>query len=521
MEHNDYTEQQLVPVVLEEVPGQATPEAATGGLVHRWRALKENLPPITDPVQKKAGWRIVVFLAVMLVFTLVARGTAAATLAVVQAERISSGEIVQAVGGEATISAASSVAVEAPEGLVPQKMLAAVGQNIKEGDVIAWFDPEEVDEAAARQNIRLKELRLALKKQQQGVVADNSALTSAQTSKNNAQQDYNDIKAAGEAAIAAAQSALDTAKTALQSVKDTFGNLPADAPEEDKAVARQAVEEANAAMEQAQSGLEQAKAQADSGLKAAARALGDADAALETAQKSDAQARQEQVNQAEQNKIDAETTRLDIQKQQKLVEELEQLKADGGELKAPQGGLVTEAANPNALTDGVLLRLADNSAGYQAEMLLPKADAEKIQPGSEAEIAAGGGMYSYTQSSGKVTAIAPPDAQEMVKVTVLLQGSDWKQGQAVQVRVVQSRETYTGCVPVGALHSGSQGHYVYVVRQKTTVLGSENVLEKIPVNVIAKDGSMAAIEGGLVYDDLVVSASSRLVEAGDRVRVAS
>ena len=63
------------------------------------------LPRFSDPAQRRAGGHLIQFLAGLLALTLIARGTSGATLAKVDVSGPSRGEIVEAVTGNATVSA--------------------------------------------------------------------------------------------------------------------------------------------------------------------------------------------------------------------------------------------------------------------------------------------------------------------------------------------------------------------------------------------------------------------------------
>ena len=128
-------------------------------------------------------------------------------------------------------------------------------------------------------------------------------------------------------------------------------------------------------------------------------------------------------------------------------------------------------------------------------------------------------MYYRPTSAATVFAIALPDDRDRVKVTLLLPEGDWTRGQSLEAEVVISRTSYSLCVPLSALHSDNSGYFVYTVTEKSTVLGIENVLTQVPVNLSARDDTNAAIEGALGRGDAVVTASNKSIGDGSRVRV--
>ena len=72
----------------------------------------------------------------------------------------------------------------------------------------------------------------------------------------------------------------------------------------------------------------------------------------------------------------------------------------------------------------------------------------------------------------------------------------------------------------GALRSGRNGEFVLVLREKQTVMGTEQTVAQVPVTVKARDSERVAVEAdGLLPEDRVVVSSSKPIDQGDRVRV--
>lgn len=461
--------------------------------------LLSRLPRLEDPRQRRAAMRIAWFLALVLVFTLVARGTAGATLARVDVGKPAAGEIVQSVNGTATVQAAGSQPLEAPEGLTPREVLVEPGARVAAGDEVARFDPEEVRDALARAQAALAGLRAKLAGLERLAPHDGTALDAANRALARAREDQGRAAAEGDGAVARAEAALAEAQSRMAAP-----DAPADAAE--------ALQAAHDALAQAQSAREES-------LRQAARAIEDAEAALASARMADEQARAQAADTAAQNAAEAATQRLDIADQEKKVAELEALAAAGGALKAPADGVVTEVAGEGA-EGAPLLRLAAGGGGFTAEAFVAKDEAEGIQPGDECEVKTGGGSMYYSPTvTGTVTAVSQPDDSGQVKLTLKLPGQDWKQGQQVDVQIVQSRQNHSLCVPLSALHSDNAGNYLLVLEKQTTVLGVEDGVVRVPVTLVAKDGTNAAVEGPVGAGDSVVTGSNKPLEAGDRVRV--
>lgn len=492
-------------------------------LTDKLRRWVREVPRIKDPKQKKAGGNVLRFLALMLLLTLVARGTAGATLATVTVGTLTNGEVVQAVRGNGVVSALGSVDIEVPEGLTVHEALVSAGQKVKEGDALVRFKLDELNERIAREENTLQEKQLELRILQQAPATEGDRLSSAQTTADRARQDYDAAKAHWEQQLAAAQSAVDAANAALQNAQNALGALPPDATPEEIAAAQEAVNAAQEALEVAQQTLQSTQNEAGSAVQNAQRALEDANADLEAARQTHAQNQQSAANTSQQNAIKADGLQLDIQKQEELLEALHSLEEAEGFLLATCAGTVTQVPQEGVQTTSApVVRLADGNSGYEAVVQLDKNDAKDLVAGGTAEVTLPGGSMYYTPTAqATITAVGAADDNGQVPVTLKLPQGDWAQGQSVQVRVVQSKQNYSSCVPVGALRANQDGYYVLVVRTVSTVLGTQNQLAEVPVVLLAKDDTLAAIEAPQITPgEQIVVSGSRPLQAGDRVRVA-
>lgn len=458
---------------------------------------------------------LIKFLAVILILTLVARGTSGATLPKVDVTNPQAADITEAVSGTATVVSAGSIDLCAPEGLQVEEMLVGVGQKVSIGDMVAVFDADDVSDALIRQSSQLDSLNLRLSKLGRGEEADRSALENAQKNYDKAQSDYDTAKGK--------QKKLPSVKDAKKAVKDAEANEKLKKEEFDAAPDDEALEQA---WQDAVQKLDKAKAvladaqKAASDVSSAADRLDDAGASLSRAEADYEKAKQQVSDASAQNRIDASVLRLDIEKQKELVRKLESLSETGGQFFSEAEGIVSMAVDEGRKTDAnAVVRLTDGTGGTKAEMTLESGDAEKLAVGDECMVAYGSGMYYRPSASAAVFAIAPPDERDNVKVTLLLPEGDWTKGQRLDAQVIISRVSYGQCVPLTALHSDNSGYFVYVVTEKKTVLGIENVLTRTPVNLKAKDDSNAAVEGPVGSDDNVVTGSNKNIDDGSRVRI--
>jgi len=162
-----------------------------------------------NQTQRRAAGNIVKFLALMLVFTLIVRGTSGVTMARVSVATPGRSMIVDTVTGTATVSATDIIEITAPEGLIITEMLVGVGQSIQIGNAIATFPMAELEDMYIREVAALDMMRLELENLRQNENMDASAIANAERALDRAREDYNTTVRQGQDDIATARVALD------------------------------------------------------------------------------------------------------------------------------------------------------------------------------------------------------------------------------------------------------------------------------------------------------------------------
>jgi len=174
-----------------------------------------------DDGQLRAAGRIFKFLAFLLAFTLIARGTNSATLARVDTSVPSRATITDTVTGSATVSSRDTQDISAPEGLTIIEMIVGDGQRVEYGDALARFDKDEVRERFERESANLEKMLLDLEKLERKDATDASPLEAADRNLLRAQEDYENTRATEAASVAAAREALNEAIEEAAADSDT------------------------------------------------------------------------------------------------------------------------------------------------------------------------------------------------------------------------------------------------------------------------------------------------------------
>ena len=223
----------------------------------------------------------------------------------------------------------------------------------------------------------------------------------------------------------------------------------------------------------------------------------------------------------ESNNISATVLQLDIEKQESVVQNLRTLLESDGRIYSDINGLVSESKN-NGDTTGkdAILTIKDVTGGFEATMLLDKSDSDMLKIGSECEVTTGGGtMFFNPTVTGTVSAMSPPDDDDVVKVTIKLPPTDWTEGQKVDVTAIIDHAVHDMCLPLSALRSDNTGYFVLITEQRSTVLGVENLVDRVPVIVVASDRDTVSVQGPIGRNTQVITGSGKPISPGDKVRL--
>ena len=77
---------------------------------------------------------------------------------------------------------------------------------------------------------------------------------------------------------------------------------------------------------------------------------------------------------------------------------------------------------------------------------------------------------------------------------------------------------YEKLIPITALREEKNNAYVLVAEVKSGILGEQYMAEKVPVTVIDRDDTYAAVQTSLPSDARIIAGTNKYVEDGDRVR---
>lgn len=437
--------------------------------------------------------------------TLIARGTAGATMASVTVQKPAAGSVTKSVRTTAAVSFAGGTPFTVPAGLLVMAVPVKAGQTVKAGDTLAVFDAAQVDRAVDAKRAALAQAQTQAAQQAAGESTDSFSAEQAQQQLERAYDETHKTYADGEESIARAQAKRDAAFDALEKARnaDYATDDEREAANEAAAAAHEAAEDALYSAQKA------AEAANDAALSAAQIAEDSRNAALHALEK-DAEAT------AKQNALDraaAAVTAADAETLQAELDALLAVQSAGGVLTAPTGGTVVEIRLTVGAESPAVGGLLAENADFTAEIPLTEAQAKLVAVGTVLHVS-----QSKASGDAAVQSLSAPDDDGTVTAVCTLPQGAWSAGAANVSASVQG-ERQSCVLPAAAIHRNNSGCYVLAVEQQNTILGLQNVVVSLPVTVLEEGDTTAAVSGALDTAAQVIVSSTKAVQAGDRVKL--
>lgn len=449
---------------------------------------------------KLGKWKIVLlFFAVMFGCTILSRAADAVTLPRVQTGNAKSGALQYTLEGQGTVTAQQEELV-----FLPAEMriisAAAPGNVVKTGDVLAVFDLNALEEKRDKCQSELKKIELNLEQEKL-----NGEPVVWQREQDEAQRKVSQL----EEELRAVQKEAEQKRAEYQQ-KSTETDLT----EEEK-------QEFNAAIEELELKQEEV-----------AQQLSQAQEALELAKSSDEVTEAGYQRQRRLAEFTRQSLQIDMEEIEKEIQKLEELIAKGGNFLAGTDGTITDStAVVGGITSGAeYFKIGNGNTILTAE--LGREEAAGLKEGDAASITSNNkkktimGTVAAIQEkvqayhAGRTDANASDIAGEgaQMQVQIKLEENELAIGEAVPFKVIKESQEYKCLIPVSAIREDSQGQFVLIVEEKSSILGRETVAVRVDVHMLEKNNSDAAVESALTKEDQLILGSNKTIKAGDKVR---
>ena len=168
---------------------------------------------------------VLLFFFVMVLLTLIARGTAGAKLARVSVISPGGQELKQSVQFYGTAKPVANVFITVPSGLTIEKVLKEPMDSVAKGEAIALINQAALDELVIRQRASLRQMELSLESQLKWSDVSDRDLKAAQKACNKAQESFDKIKDDDEVSVedkTAAREKLNAAQETLRLAQEAY-----------------------------------------------------------------------------------------------------------------------------------------------------------------------------------------------------------------------------------------------------------------------------------------------------------
>lgn len=168
---------------------------------------------------------VLLFFFVMVLLTLIVRGTAGAKLARVSVISPGGQELKQSVQFFGTAKPVANVFITVPGGLTIEKVLKEPMDSVAKGDAIALINQAALDEAVIRQRASLRQMELSLESQLKWSDVSDRDLKAAQKACDKAQESFDKIKDDDEVSVedkTAAREKLNAAQETLRLAQEAY-----------------------------------------------------------------------------------------------------------------------------------------------------------------------------------------------------------------------------------------------------------------------------------------------------------
>ncbi len=477
-------------------------------------------------------------------FTLLARGTSGALLPEVQLSTPTPNTITQSLTATGTIQWAAGSLFYLPEGLLVEAVFVSEGEAVQEGDKIAALRREDVEQKLRSLQAELAQKQTEYARLTKPVAADSYDLEKAQQALQAAYQAAENSAAAWAEKEANAGSERDALQRELNERQEKAAQYAREiaekqaqrellqqeeSPDEEiisrieaeltqltaeETQNREALAEAEARLNEADAALESVQSQREEAARTAAQAAEQAEQARNDARHAYEKSVEAASETAAANAASATVLAEQIREMESSVETLKKLDEQEGVFCAPQTGTVESLQLMQGQTSGqVGGSISDpEREGYQIRFALEAEDAVQDTAGVTVTVMQGAKSESVKINSS----VSQQDGG--VVLSAALTGSDWQVGKA-ELTIRLSETEYDCCLPVSALHSDNGGDFVYSVEERNTILGLQNIVRKVYVEVVERNNELAALRN-YTTGAPVVAATTKSLQEGARVRTA-
>lgn len=461
-----------------------------------------------DKRRKRIIAGLAVFMAFMWFCTLVSKSIYTSKLPMVSTARAEAKYIEHIVEAEGIVEAGKKLPVTALSGLRVEELAVQAGDKVEEGDILFTVDLEDM-----RQMIEEQEAAAAKIQLQIDAIVHNRELADNQKAleEARAREDYDALARYQDTLVGRAAEGVAQAEEALEELQAENREHENDWQREDGGAKTE--EE----MQAEQKAREQEEERLKQELQAAAYAEADARWNRDNAIK-DAGRKVEDITQEEDADATLAVYRTELAAVQEKLAAHKAVLEQEGKIASPMSGIVTDiyVQTGGRVPDTASFLLADDEAACQFRVSLTREQKSYVNLNDDVKLELGGDRKIDAKVDFMEENINVPGSYTAV---IHLPEGTGTPGLSGKMTCSKAGEKQPCCVSLLSLHSENDRNFVYVVNEREGILGAEYYVEEITVSVKDKNDKLAAIEGAVTEESLIIESFTKEFQKGDVVRL--
>ena len=442
---------------------------------------------------KKWCMALGIFLVLMWICTIVSKSIYVSGLPRVTVQTPDKKYVEHIVDTEGIVVAGGEFAVNTTPGIRVSSLKVQEGDFVQEDDLLFCVDLEDLDSMISERERQLKKLKYQL-----ADLLANQTLASQKKETDIAwvKEDYDKTDRETKETVERMEKALEDAEDALEEYLETDA-------------ANQTVSGSDASLQQNKEVLENAVYEARQNLEKANR---DRDEALRQKQRE-----LDGANTPGMADSSAAVYQLDIEALQAELKEFYDLRKVGGEVRADREGFVSQIqiGTGGRTSSTAAMLLTDGQIPCQFKFSITKEQGKYLHLGDKVKLK----IEGNSNIEAKVDYLTENMAGGYDMICRLPEKVGQPGSSGSMKRTVQGELHYT-VIPIEALYQEKEAYYIYVLKEKSGILGNELYVEKLKVRVADQNDRYAALEDGVVASDAkIIIYSSEELKQGASVRM--
>lgn len=438
-----------------------------------------------DSRKKKIVTGFLIFLAFMWLCTVISKSIYASQLPIVSIETVEQKYVEHIVNTEGIVVAGDKNPITTLNGLRVDKLMVQEGDRVEEGDVLFTVDLEDLSNIMNEKQVEISKLQTQI-----NTILENEELErqKKELEEQRAREDY-DAQARYEDTLVG-RAAEEYSKIENEIADQIEGGMGEGGVDETLFDALQQAAYAEA----------DAKWRRDNAIKEAGRKV-------------------EDITSPENGDSILKINQLELANLQTDLQKFQEIKNAEGQIRALQGGLITDVyiRTGGRTSDSAIMLMADDSVPCQFKTVITKEQKKYVGLNDKVALKLDGSSRDKDATIDYLLeSTSMPGSYEAY---INLPEGTGVPGLSGTMSHSESGEKHSCCVTPEAVHTENTRSFVYVLKEREGILGSEYYVEQVTVRIQDENESWVAVEGALDSNSRIITSSTKEIKNGEVVRL--